>query len=891
MSSLLDTLLAQGHLLFGQGARLLTLRFGPGSGLSDGVLLPQRAVGDEALSQSYRLEVHCLSPDIHLELKDLIGQSLELGLLLPEGGHRLFCGLVTRARQAGADGGFAHYVLTVEPALATLALRRNSRVFQDLTVPQIVAALLDEHRANNPVFQQSFAHRTDLGLDYPVRSYCLQHRESDLAFIERLLAEEGISYRYTHGPDATTSLSSIDHRLRRAEETPIVHTLVLFDTQTPTVAAGAMPIRFHRTDGINDADAIDRWTGERRLQPGETTLASWDYQLPATTPASQASTRQAGAASTELQSTLEDYAPQAPYYGRDSAELQRYAALRQQARDLASKTFAGEGSARHLVPGSWFALTEHPIHDHDGPEDREFLVTSLHFDAENNLTPEGQQTLGKLLGAAGGLPPRDSLRSQKKSANAVPGETTPPYRNTFTAVRRHVPVVPAYRDTVHAKPAAPGDTTATVVGPAGDEIHTDEYGRIKIQFHWQRPADHPQGGANFDEGSSTWVRVATPSAGAGWGSQYLPRVGQEVLVTFLDGDLDRPLVTGVLHNGSHPPPTFSGAGSLPANKALSGHKSREVQGSGYNELLFDDTPGQLRTKLSSEHGKTQLNLGYLTHPRCDGQAEARGEGFELRTDDAGAVRAAKGLLISAWQQLGARGGQLSRDETLALMRQSLDLFTQLGDYAAQHQGNPVDAGPQQKLNQALADWEQGSNTQAGGNGGTPVIAVSAPGGIHQSTPESQLAYAGQNLDQVAGQHLQQTAGGHATLNAGKGISLFAHDGGLKAIAHRGPLLLQSQHDETVINAEKSVRVTASQGDISSMADQEIVFTTAGGAYLKLAGGQVEFGCPGSFTVKAASHSLEGPGSMAPQLPLFSGTVCVPCLLAAMKSASPFAMLQ
>ncbi|WP_426715843.1 type VI secretion system Vgr family protein, partial [Chromobacterium violaceum] len=114
-----------------------------------------------------------------------------------------------------------------------------------------------------------------------------------------------------------------------------------------------------------------------------------------------------------------------------------------------------------------------------------------------------------------------------------------------------------------------------------------------------------------------------------------PRIGQEVLVDFIEGDIDRPVITGVLYNGSHPTPDFSGAGSLPANKTLSGIKSKEHQGGGYNELLFDDTPGEVRAKLSSEPGKTQLNQGYLAHPRSNGKAQPRGDGFELRTDHHG----------------------------------------------------------------------------------------------------------------------------------------------------------------------------------------------------------------------------------------------------------------
>ena len=147
-----------------------------------------------------------------------------------------------------------------------------------------------------------------------------------------------------------------------------------------------------------------------------------------------------------------------------------------------------------------------------------------------------------------------------------------------------------------------GNRKSNTVGPPGEEIHTDDLGRIKIQFHWAREHDHPDGGAARDDRSSCWIRIATPWAGTNWGHQYLPRIGQEVLVDFLDGDIDRPIIIAGLYNGSHRPPSYSGAGDLPANRTLAGIKSKEYKGNGYNELLFDDSTSKLRAKF-------QLKLG------------------------------------------------------------------------------------------------------------------------------------------------------------------------------------------------------------------------------------------------------------------------------------------
>jgi len=196
-----SALLAAFASAFDQDNRLFQLHFADG-GL-DGQLLPHTLSGEETLSQGYRLELTCLSPDTSIELKQLMGQPVDIAIGLSDGGERVLSGVVTQAKQLGADGGFATYGLVVEPALAVLALRRNSRVFQDKTVVEVATLILDEHIANNPAFAQTFRHREQLTQTYPPRSYCQQYRESDLVFIQRLLREEGISYvfDFAHGVD------------------------------------------------------------------------------------------------------------------------------------------------------------------------------------------------------------------------------------------------------------------------------------------------------------------------------------------------------------------------------------------------------------------------------------------------------------------------------------------------------------------------------------------------------------------------------------------------------------------------------------------------------------------------------------------------------------------
>jgi len=511
-----------------------------------------------------------------------------------------------------------------------------------------------------------------------------------------------------------------------------------------------------------------------------------------------------------------------------------------------------------LTAGEWFQLDNHPAHEGDMPEERQFVVLGLELEARNNLPVKLQQALSP-----------DALASNSQ-----------PYRNRFRAVRRGVHLVPGYDSLVqanpdtllagisarHAKPTALGQQTAIVVGPPGEVVYTDHLGRVAVQFHWQRPQEHPEGTANYDEKSSTWLRIGWQSAGNGFGHLYLPRVGDEVVISFLNSDPDRPYISSVLYNGNRGVPSFSDAGALPANKALSGVKTQEFSGQKFGELLFDDSTGQVRTKLSSEHSKAQLNLGYLTHPRRDGQAEARGEGAELRTDASIAIRAAQGLLLTTYAKLQASGNQLARDEMIQLLDQCQELFKSLGDYAASHQALPLDPAPQKELAQAFKDWENGSNTKPGGDGGKPLIGAVAPDGLGFVTPKSMVSYSGLNHYTTAQKHLQFTAGENFSLNAGQGIALFATSKDLRLIAHQGQLLLQAQQNDIVANADKHMLLTANQG-LVGMA-KTIKLVAEDGSFIEIGNG-ITLGTSGEVKVKAASKSMSGPATEGVNLPKFS----------------------
>ncbi|MNX67697.1 Phage-related baseplate assembly protein [compost metagenome] len=479
-----------------------------------------------------------------------------------------------------------------------------------------------------------------------------------------------------------------------------------------------------------------------------------------------------------------------------------------------------EGDDARLVPGVAFDLTGHPREDWN------------HGWRPVRMRHHGVQHTSQ----------------QEEGADASQGTQ---YRYTADIVPDRVD----WKPEPARKPRIDGPQTATVVGPANEEIYCDAFGRVKVQFPWDRLGKH-------DEHSSCWIRVSQNWAGATWGHMAIPRIGQEVMVGFWDGDCDQPVILGRAYRATNLPPY-----ELPKHNILSTVKSKEHKGDRANELRLDDSSGQISAALMSDHGQTALHLGYLTHPRPSG-GKPRGEGFELRTDEHGALRAAKGLLLTTDGQFRANGGQLSRSELVQCLESALSLAKKMGTYAETHLSLPHDPTPQQTLAESAHSLGHGANDeQDGANGGQPLIGLSSPAGIVAGTPRSITLAAGESFDAIADQHQQFSAGKNILMNAGTGIGLFAQSGDVRHIAHQGELLLQAQLQSVRVEADQNVDISASKQNVTISA-QKAITLLCGGAYIKMEGGNIELGMPGTFTVKAASHSLTGPAQRSPALPDF-----------------------
>lgn len=885
-----------------QHARLLRLTTpaGPDS------LLAEQAEIHEALGPTdghagFRIELTALSTDAHQSLTALLGQPARLDLQTAASRTELrpFHGHITQIVRLGANGGFTRYALTIEPWLAFLGQNRDSYLFQEKSVLEIVDEVLTGWQGQGklvPAWRWSLADATL----YPKRGLTTQYRESDLDFLKRLLAEEGLFCWFEHAADDGATLGS--------------HTLVIGD-HNGAFADNAQAIwRFTQSGATLAEDSLDRWAGQRRLDASENAAVSWDYRSLSPRPQSAASRIDNGAVP-----HLVAYDSPGPYAWETREQGERLLGNQREALDARLKHFRGAGTVRSAAPGSRFELAGHA--DHDGDDDRHFLITGVVHRARNNLaeTVPGAADFSLLLDAPA---PAPALAGQPVDGVAF-------YRNELDAIRADIPWRPLLADGqgrwLHPRPTVHGTQTAVVVG-ADDPTHTDRDLRIKVQFPWQRGSrsasrnGHPLGDDNApaDHGLGVWLRVMSPAAGANWGGHHTPRPGQEVVVAYLEGDVDRPVVIGTLYNGrgnadaagnqlgagaggstANAPAWYAGAAQgQNHNAALSGIKTQQLAASqsgqgGYNQLVFDDSPGQARIELATTEYQSALQLGRLKQQSGNARQADRGHGAELATQASAALRAGSGLLVSADARPGGNGSHLDSREAQAQTEQARALTDTLSDAAVKQQaglsgdGQTLPAG--QRLAHALevlgATQSTGAPSTAGNGGikataggtGTvpawsePRLQYSAPGGIAQVTPADAILAAGSHLSVTAGQDFDLAAQGHHALAVKDGLALFTvgkaaggdkpnQETGIKLHAASGKVTVEAQGGKLTANADQDVTVASTTGSLTAQAKGHVL-ATAGGAYLRIEGGNIELHAPGSVSLHASMKNLTGPASV------------------------------
>ncbi|HFE9907755.1 TPA: type VI secretion system Vgr family protein [Acinetobacter baumannii] len=816
----------------------------------------QRIEGEHTLNQGSVAELLCLSTNAHIALKQFIGCQVAVDQVTDTGQFFRTTGIITEASQGQSDGSLTIYNLTLKDPTALWHKRRNSRVFMNKSVRDISEILFKEWQGKSPLFASSITLDTSgLSKDYDVRPFVMQSNESDYDFLTRLWRSEGINWLvdesqlFVADPNA-----SIQPQVLR-----------LIDDNQNYQALERRSIRYQRSSATEQFDTITQVKAERRLQPTSVHVQRW-----------QADALQQEEGSGSVQGTqkhsehydnaslnLEDAWHVSPAWMQDlNGEDQATASGNSQIEQLnqhinayhhlSSKQFTVAGNVRDAQVGYWFELNDHPELDQHDSADKEFLILSKHYYNQNNLPKELQQQLERLL-------PQGKLKAAQLDSQ------NPEQRHfaELNVVRRNIKAVPEYNPLEHRPAAHP--QRARVVGLEGESIHVDQWGRIKVRFLFTRTDDHSHdggAGSNDNDTDSAWVDVLTPWAGAGYGARFLPRVGEIVVIDFFDGNIDRPFVVGRIHEAERHPTQFDQKGQLPDTKKLSGIRSEEVDGKGFNQLRFDDTTGQISAQLQSSHAASQLNLGNLSYPKDKAESDGRGEGFELRTDQWGAVRAGSGLLVSTHKQDQAQGVHLDASEAKQQIEGGLNNAKALSEVAKNQQTDPLEM--LENLKTFIEQIEEKDQDKAAAFKQALMI-LTAPNSITLASNEDIHLSADGQLNQTAGDSINLSTQKNLIAHAQNKISLFAAQQGARLYAGKGKVEIQAQGDGADLIARKAVQVISTEDKIEATAAKEIVLT-AGGSQVKITGSGIFMTTSGKFEVKAGQHLFMGGGSVNANVP-------------------------
>lgn len=502
--------------------------------------------GQETLSRPFQFHLEMLvEKPKKIAFDEVLGRKATVQINLPGGKKRAFNGLVSRISQGESDFTFTTFRMELVPQIWLLSRRAQSRIFQHLSVPQIIREVL------KPVPDLKVEYH--LSGDFRPRDFCVQYRETDFNFFSRLLEEEGIYYFFRHADKD--------------------HTLVLANSPANHPELEPAKLLYENVEGVvADYDRIYDWEKFQEMRSGKLTLRDHCFEraheaLEGTAAGQtdvvvgrvQHKLKVGGNEGLEIYEYPGEFAQRfdgvqpggtdrsgsdAEHIDRIPDDAKRTAHIRMQEETLPSIQIQGAGYCAALSAGFKFTKCNLPSKIEDG----EYVVTSVSHS-------------GHFSGYRSG------------------GDGDFDYHNSFTCIPFALPYRPLR---LTAKPIVHGTQTAVVVGPSGEEIFTDKYGRVKVQFHWDRQGKH-------DADSSCWLRVGTLWAGTKWGMIHIPRIGQEVLVDFLEGDPDQPIIVGSVYNSKMMPPY-----KLPDHKTQSGIKSRSTMNGGednFNELRFEDEKG------------------------------------------------------------------------------------------------------------------------------------------------------------------------------------------------------------------------------------------------------------------------------------------------------------
>ena len=787
--------------------------------LGENVLLPQRTVGFSRIGRHFEFTLDVLSTNSNIKLKQLIGQPVTLWFLQADKSYLPHHGYVYSVRRLGSEGGLTSYQIRFASWMNFLKFRRDQRIWQDKPVDEILTDVFNAHNQAKGQFKFS------LSKPLEPRSYCTQY-EDDWSFVHRLMEAEGLFCIWKQGDDGKSHTLTITDRL---------------DTCEPLVP---QTVQFSRYGTNSEVNALVHWSSERTLHSALLTTRTFDYKSPSSLVNPKGTS--VPTVSHELPEQLEVYEYTGPYTFLKSERGDHLSKVRMEEWESRAKRFYGTGGLRDADAGRWFELNGHPEHDRDSEDRRKFAIIEATWLIENNIPGSSHHAnfphslQGKLA---------EAVETHGSSATSVvhPDGSTGVFLVHIETQRKSVPFRSPFE---HHKPVMQLQTV-TVVGPGGQEVYTDQMGRVKVQFHWDRIGQR-------NERSSCWMRVAQPWASGGFGGVQLPRIGDEAVVSFLDGDPDRPLITSRVGNATNTPQW-----NLPDQHMLSGFVSKEIGGAQNNVWLKDDTSGQVQTQIRSDHLESGFHAGYITRvSEPAGRGEKRGEGVELRTDGNAAVRGARGLLLTTHPRPGATGDAFSVDEVNLQLASAQDTAASLAQSA---QSAGAQDGEQKAVAASLKT--QGKDIQGGGSlkqFQKPHVVLASPAGVATSTPEMIHLSSGKTTSLTSGEHVSISTAGGFFASARKALRLFVSEAGMRLVAAAGDIDVKALKDSINLLAKLNVTVTATKITISAQQEVEI---NGGGSYTRWTAGQIKSGTSGGFEVHSASRTFVGPDSVStPTIP-------------------------
>lgn len=729
--------------------------------------------GREALSEPFCYTIEFTSTDKGITPQQMLMQDASLTLQAPvdqgfgikiQEPVRTLQGVVTGFKRLSTSRDETHYSLTLQPRLVLLSRSHQNRIYQDMSVPDIVEHIL---RTRHDMHGEDFVFT--LANEYPRREQVMQYGEDDLTFISRLLAEVGIWYCVT-----------ADTRLN-------IDVLAFYDDQRYVGQGLTLPSV--PPSGQHDSGTESVWALKSDHNVVEKSVFTRDYNY--------------RNAPEDMSLSMDVARDDSTTYGEAYHWGDNYLT-------------PGDSSQRDPEPesGAFYARIRH----------ERYLNGQLQLNGATNCATLAP---GQELKVTGGEEVTDTFR-QGVVITRIHSRTR--RDRSFEVTFHAIPFSESYcfRPAEIAKPGMAGTLPARVTSTKSNDIygHIDRDGRYRVSLLFDRDRWAPGE-------ESLWVRQARPYAGDTWGLHLPLLAGTEVAIAFEQGDPDRPYIAGVLHDSAHPD-----------HVTIYNDKRNVLRTPANNKIRLDDTRGREHVKISTEYGgKSQLNLGHLV----DSERNQRGEGVELRTDSHGAIRAGKGLFITADAQPKAQGQQLEMEPVQSRLSAALVEMQSLAASAQQAQALAADVRRQQMLLQHKLDQLQ----QA-------VLLGTAPQGVALASGEDMLLSAQENLTLVAGKQLDIGTQKDFTLAAGKQIGLWSQQGA-KWFASQGDIDIQAQGGAITTWSTQDTHITSGKKLVITAQDELTLI--CGGGYIKIRGGNVETGGPGKLLVKNQGISKQGAASM------------------------------